>query len=160
MILLPFAVGLLLTSSANAFWRLPCNRPVARVRMDAIVDPGQPNQHLHSFMGSSGMYAPLAVTTDQSQSDRPCHMSGISPTATRDSLRAGNCTTCKVKADMSSYWAPEMVRSPVCACTHTEYHKLIPTFSFTNTRMDLSRSLITGGHSCGSPGAILLARIP
>ena len=149
MIVLPFALGLLFTSSVNAFWRLPCNKPVVRARMDAIVDPGKASQHLHSFLGSSGIYAP--PPTNICQSDRP--MSGIIPIAARDSLRSGNCTACKVKADMSAYWVPEMVRNPVCACAHIEYHRLIfPTFfSFTNTRMALSRLLTTTADSCGSP---------
>jgi hypothetical protein len=49
-----FAVGLLLVSSANAFWRLPCATPVLNSRVDPIVTPGRASSHAHTIMGSSG----------------------------------------------------------------------------------------------------------
>ena len=47
-------VLLLLVSSANAFWRLPCAKPVLNARADPIVAPGMASSHSHTIMGSSG----------------------------------------------------------------------------------------------------------
>src|SRR6266850_2986130 len=54
-----FAIGLLFISSASAFFRLPCAKPVLNARVDPIVSPGQPSSHLHTIQGSGGMYAPF-----------------------------------------------------------------------------------------------------
>lgn len=53
MIFSIFAVGLLV-SSANAFWRLPCAKPVLDARADPIVTSGKPSSHAHTIMGSNG----------------------------------------------------------------------------------------------------------
>ena len=50
-----FAVGLLLISSVNAFFRLPCAKPVLNARVDPIVNPGKASGHAHTIMGSGGM---------------------------------------------------------------------------------------------------------
>jgi len=50
-----FAVGLLLISSVNAFWRLPCQKPIMEARVDPIVSPGKASGHGHTVMGSNGM---------------------------------------------------------------------------------------------------------
>ncbi len=49
-----FAAGLLLIPSANAFWRLPCAKPVLNARVDPIVYPGKASSHSHAIMGSNG----------------------------------------------------------------------------------------------------------
>jgi Domain of unknown function (DUF1996) len=49
-----FFVGLLLIASANAFWRLPCTKPVLDARVDPIVNPGKASGHTHTIMGSGG----------------------------------------------------------------------------------------------------------
>jgi hypothetical protein len=54
MIFSSFAVGLLLVSSADAFWRLPCVKPVLDARADPIITSGKPSSHAHTIMGSSG----------------------------------------------------------------------------------------------------------
>jgi hypothetical protein len=54
MIFSIFAVGLLLVSSVNAFWRMPCAKPVLDSRVDPIVTPGRASSHAHTIMGSSG----------------------------------------------------------------------------------------------------------
>jgi hypothetical protein len=54
-----FAVGLLFISSASAFFRLPCSKPVLNANVDPIVSPGVPSSHSHTIMGSGGMYAPF-----------------------------------------------------------------------------------------------------
>ena len=54
-----FAVGLLFISSARAFFRLTCNKPVLDTRADPIVNPNQPSIHMHTIHGSGGMGAPF-----------------------------------------------------------------------------------------------------
>jgi len=51
-----FAVGLLLISSVNAFFRLPCAKPVLNARVDPIVNPGKASGHAHTIMGSEGVW--------------------------------------------------------------------------------------------------------
>lgn len=62
MIFSIFAMGLLV-SSANAFWRLPCAKPVLNARADPIVAPGMASTHSHTIMGSSGAHylCPTAI---------------------------------------------------------------------------------------------------
>ncbi|KZV74408.1 hypothetical protein PENSPDRAFT_601507 [Peniophora sp. CONT] len=74
----------LLAGSAQAFWRLPCNKPVVNGLIDPIVSPGKANGHSHTIMGASG----------------------INLDSTYDELVASDCTTCKVSADKSAYWIP------------------------------------------------------
>ncbi|KAH9959194.1 hypothetical protein BC827DRAFT_1301881 [Russula dissimulans] len=81
-----FFVGLLLIASANAFWRLPCTKPVLDARVDPIVNPGKASGHTHTIMGSGAI--------------------GFSTTFA--DLRNSDCTTCKVKDDKSAYWIPEL----------------------------------------------------
>jgi len=54
MILSILAAGLFLVPSANAFWRLPCAKPVLDARVDPIVNPGRASGHAHTIMGSGG----------------------------------------------------------------------------------------------------------
>ncbi|GAO48344.1 hypothetical protein SAICODRAFT_31624 [Saitoella complicata NRRL Y-17804] len=76
----------LFTGSTEAFWRLPCNKPIVTERIDPLVSPGAVSGHVHSVMGSSG----------------------LNFTTTFEGLRAGDCTTCMVKQDMSVYWVPTL----------------------------------------------------
>jgi hypothetical protein len=59
-----FAVGLLF-HSANAFWILPCSKPVLDARVDPIVSPGKANSHAHTIMGSNGAFTRETTTTVQ-----------------------------------------------------------------------------------------------
>lgn len=54
MIVTLFAAGLLLVPSVNAFWRLPCSKPVVNARIDPIISPNVPSGHSHTIMGSNG----------------------------------------------------------------------------------------------------------
>lgn len=54
MIATLFAAALLLIPPANAFWRMPCAKPVLNSRVDPIISPGQPSAHSHTIMGSNG----------------------------------------------------------------------------------------------------------
>jgi hypothetical protein len=101
-----FAAGLLVIPSANAFWRLPCSQPVLNSRVDPIVNPGKPSSHSHTIVGSNG--ASHRKPSVKSRSDL---VLAIGFDTTFDSLRASNCSTCKVKDDKSAYWTPELVRS-------------------------------------------------
>ncbi|KAN0126382.1 protein of unknown function (DUF1996) domain containing protein [Russula decolorans] len=78
--------GLLLIPSANAFFRLPCSKPVLDARVDPIVIKGSASPHTHTVMGSN------AIGFD----------------TTFDSLRNSECSTCKVKDDKSAYWIPQL----------------------------------------------------
>ncbi|KAM4066610.1 WSC domain-containing protein [Hirsutella rhossiliensis] len=73
-------------AGANAFWRMECPGRVGIARMDPIVNPGEMSSHVHSIHGSSGFYG----------------------NATCPDLLAGECTSCRVKQDMSSYWHPAL----------------------------------------------------
>ncbi|KAF8494105.1 hypothetical protein F5888DRAFT_1617148 [Russula emetica] len=86
MIVTLFAAGLLLIPSANAFWRLPCSKPIMNARVDPIISPGIPSSHSHAIMGSNA----------------------IGFNTTFDSLRNSECSTCQVKDDKSVYWIPEL----------------------------------------------------
>ncbi|KAI0301542.1 hypothetical protein B0F90DRAFT_1667895 [Multifurca ochricompacta] len=86
MIVSLFVLGLLLFPSANAFWRLPCAKPVLNARVDPIVSPGKASGHSHTIMGSGAI--------------------GFGTTFA--DLRNSQCTTCKVKDDKSAYWIPEL----------------------------------------------------
>lgn len=55
----PIFAVVLLFSSANAFWRLSCDKPVLDARVDPIIAPGKASSHAHTIMGSSG--APVCV---------------------------------------------------------------------------------------------------
>lgn len=74
-----------LTVGANAFWRLHCPGQVGLARVDPLVNPGEPAQHVHAIHGSSG----------------------FSEKATFADITAPNtCTSCSVTQDKSVYWAP------------------------------------------------------
>ncbi|KAI0284872.1 hypothetical protein BC826DRAFT_973166 [Russula brevipes] len=86
MILTIFAAALFIVPSVNAFWRLPCAKPILDARVDPIVSPGKPSSHSHTVMGSS------AIGFSTSFAD----------------LRNAQCSTCKVKDDKSVYWIPNL----------------------------------------------------
>ncbi|KAI0245871.1 hypothetical protein BJV78DRAFT_1079384, partial [Lactifluus subvellereus] len=71
---------------ANAFFRLPCAKPVVDARIDPIINPGRASSHLHTIMGSSA----------------------IGYGTTFGDLRNSQCSTCKVKDDKSAYWIPQL----------------------------------------------------
>ncbi|KAF8467322.1 hypothetical protein BDZ91DRAFT_771969 [Kalaharituber pfeilii] len=76
----------LFSSMTNAFFRLPCSRPVVVDRLDPIVNPGKVSGHLHTIMGGNG----FAPTMDYAQA------------------RNSTCSTCSVKQDLSNYWTPTL----------------------------------------------------
>ncbi|KAM0561683.1 hypothetical protein ACHAPJ_002852 [Fusarium lateritium] len=80
------AVSAGLVGSAHAFWRMECPGRVGLARIDPIVDPGKLSKHAHSIHGSSG----FAETVDT------------------DQLLDGDCTSCRVTQDKSSYWHPAL----------------------------------------------------
>ncbi|KAF6839010.1 wsc domain-containing protein [Colletotrichum plurivorum] len=71
---------------AAAFFILPCSRPVVVERADPIVNPGTLSGHVHTIMGGSGF--DFSMTYEQA--------------------RASVCSTCKVTADLSNYWIPNL----------------------------------------------------
>jgi hypothetical protein len=54
MIATLFAAGLLLLPSANAFFRLPCAKPILNARVDPIITRGIASPHSHTVAGSNG----------------------------------------------------------------------------------------------------------
>ncbi|EEU44838.1 uncharacterized protein NECHADRAFT_3481, partial [Fusarium vanettenii 77-13-4] len=80
------AVSAGLIGGAHAFWRMECPGRVGLARLDPIVDPGKISMHAHSIHGSSG----------------------FSDTSSTDELLNGDCTSCRVTQDKSSYWHPAM----------------------------------------------------
>lgn len=79
-------VGLWAASHAAAFFILPCSRPVVVQRADPIVNPGALAGHVHTIMGGNGF--DFSMTYEQA--------------------RAATCSTCRVTADLSNYWIPNL----------------------------------------------------
>ncbi|KIW92651.1 uncharacterized protein Z519_06498 [Cladophialophora bantiana CBS 173.52] len=77
---------LFLFSPAHAFFRHLCHGELGNGRVDPIMAPGSPAQHLHVMFGASNM--------------------GLDPTL--DELLASNCTSCSILQDHSVYWSPRM----------------------------------------------------
>ncbi|CAK7566900.1 MAG: hypothetical protein SEPTF4163_004854 [Sporothrix epigloea] len=75
-----------LTSPTSAFWRMECRGVAGFARIDPMVSPGVPANHMHVFAGSGGL------TDTTSYAD----------------LTASNCTSCMVTQDKSSYWQPSL----------------------------------------------------
>jgi Domain of unknown function (DUF1996) len=144
MIVALFAAGLLLVPSANAFWRLPCSKPVMNARVDPIISPGIPSSHSHAIMGSNG-----APHHKASLKVNLISRTAMGFNTTFDSLRNSECSTCQVKDDKSAYWIPELVRTSlhVKACW---IRQIDWQFSSMNTRMDTSKLFPMMGCSCGS----------
>ena len=106
----------LLVPSANAFWRLPCAKPVLDARVDPIVTPGKPSSHAHSIMGSNGEHTPC-VSSTTIQSDTLVLAIGYNTDF--GALRSSQCTTCMVRDDKSAYWLPGLVRGGMAwKCPH------------------------------------------
>ncbi|PWY79704.1 hypothetical protein BO70DRAFT_407241 [Aspergillus heteromorphus CBS 117.55] len=75
-----------LSGVADAFWRLPCRGRSGVARMDPLIAPGKPSDHVHAVHGSGG----------------------FAMSATEASLKKGSCTSCAVTQDKSAYWAPAL----------------------------------------------------
>ncbi|PYI07964.1 WSC domain-containing protein [Aspergillus sclerotiicarbonarius CBS 121057] len=75
-----------LSSVSDAFWRLPCRGRSGVARMDPLMAPGKPSDHVHVVHGSGG----------------------FSMSATETSLKKANCTSCGVTQDQSAYWVPAL----------------------------------------------------
>ncbi|KAH6893155.1 hypothetical protein B0T10DRAFT_559155 [Thelonectria olida] len=80
------AISAGLIGGAHAFWRMECPGRVGLARIDPIVDPGKISKHAHSIHGSSG----------------------FAETVTSEDLVNGDCTSCRVTQDKSSYWHPAL----------------------------------------------------
>jgi hypothetical protein len=78
-------VGSALAGRDGAFAVMRFNgKETCRGRMDPIVSPGQPSQHMHSVFGGSKF--------------------GLN--ANGQKLSQSKCTSAKVKGDKSAYWMP------------------------------------------------------
>ncbi|KAG7147381.1 putative fungistatic metabolite like protein [Verticillium longisporum] len=79
--------GLLLaTTGAQAFFVVPCSRPVVVQRADPIVNPGALAGHVHTIMGGSAFNFTMSY----------------------DDAVSSACSTCKVRQDLSNYWTPNL----------------------------------------------------
>ncbi|KAL9093648.1 MAG: hypothetical protein Q9159_000177 [Coniocarpon cinnabarinum] len=78
-------LGLAFTGT-DAFWRLPCRGRSGLGLIDPIVDPGAVSDHAHTVHGSGNF--------------------GLD--ATNANMMQGNCTSCGVQEDMSTYWTPPL----------------------------------------------------
>ncbi|EXJ91739.1 hypothetical protein A1O3_00289 [Capronia epimyces CBS 606.96] len=79
-------VFLLNTVPVHAFFRHLCFGELGNGRVDPIMSPGHPSQHVHVSFGASSF--------------------GFDPTI--DELLTSNCTSCSITQDHSVYWAPRM----------------------------------------------------
>ncbi|KAJ4377492.1 hypothetical protein N0V83_000317 [Neocucurbitaria cava] len=80
------AAAALLSGTADAFWRMPCQGRIALERLDPIVDPNVASSHAHAIHGGSN----------------------FGESTTYDNLRESDCTSCQFKDDKSAYWTPSM----------------------------------------------------
>ncbi|KAF2094432.1 hypothetical protein NA57DRAFT_24348, partial [Rhizodiscina lignyota] len=76
----------LLFSSADAFWRMPCHFRTGLGRLDPLMDPGEVSDHSHAIHGGGN----FGFTTSY------------------DDLMDSNCTSCGVYEDKSAYWTPSV----------------------------------------------------
>ncbi|KAF3903955.1 hypothetical protein ABW21_db0207722 [Orbilia brochopaga] len=83
---LSLAALALLSSKADAFWRMQCGAPILVDRIDPIVFPDAVDGHVHNIMG--GVAFGKTISTKQ--------------------LRASKCTSCQVEPDKSNYWVPTL----------------------------------------------------
>jgi len=81
-----FLLLLLQVAGSSAFWRMLCPGRLGIARMDPIMSPGKVSQHAHAIYGSNG----------------------FSMGSGFKELRAGNCSSCVVQIDKSSYWHPQL----------------------------------------------------
>ncbi|KAI5777224.1 hypothetical protein EDC01DRAFT_724382 [Geopyxis carbonaria] len=72
--------------TASAFFRMPCSGPMLRERSDPIVNPGAVSPHLHTIFGGNGFNFTMGA----------------------GATKKSTCSSCKAKADMSNYWAPDL----------------------------------------------------
>ncbi|EGZ68858.1 hypothetical protein NEUTE2DRAFT_168535 [Neurospora tetrasperma FGSC 2509] len=70
--------------TSQAFFVMGCGKPITVDRLDPIVSPGRPSQHLHTVMGGSAFDFDLDYNKTQTS----------------------NRTTCAVSKDLSNYWVP------------------------------------------------------
>ncbi|KAK3348466.1 hypothetical protein B0H65DRAFT_176612 [Neurospora tetraspora] len=70
--------------TSQAFFVMGCGKPITVDRLDPIVSPGRPSQHLHTVMGGSAFDFDLDYNKTQTS----------------------NRTTCSVSKDLSNYWVP------------------------------------------------------
>ncbi|EHA28471.1 hypothetical protein ASPNIDRAFT_43220 [Aspergillus niger ATCC 1015] len=75
-----------LSSVSQAFWRLPCRGRSGVARIDPIMAPGKPSDHVHVVHGSGG----------------------FSMSSGETALKNADCTSCGVTQDKSAYWAPAL----------------------------------------------------
>jgi len=81
------AVSLLASiPSAAAFWRMPCSGPIVTERADPVISPGKVSGHVHAVFGGSA----FNFTMDYAEA------------------RTSECTSCRVTADSSNYWVPNL----------------------------------------------------
>ncbi|KAJ9638649.1 hypothetical protein H2204_004125 [Knufia peltigerae] len=81
-----FVAILFFVLPTHAFFRHLCFGELANGRIDPIMSPGHPSQHLHVTFGASNL--------------------GLDSTI--EELMASNCTSCSITQDHSAYWAPRM----------------------------------------------------
>ncbi|KAL8353912.1 hypothetical protein RB601_003660, partial [Gaeumannomyces tritici] len=87
-ILLPVLYSLAFAKDRRTFaiLRHSAGGPLGEARIDPIVSPGVPSEHVHTIMGASNF--------------------GLN--ATGDSLLRSSCTTALIKDDLSAYWFPKL----------------------------------------------------
>ena len=140
-----FAAGLLLIPSVNAFWRLPCAKPVLNSRVDPIVAPGGPSGHGHTIMGSSGAlhHRKTSSKVNLIWFIQPLALIPHLPTCAVPIARhAWSRTICLTTGYQNWYVAGFHVNA-------RGYGKLIGNPSSSNSIMDHSRLFLTVGCLCG-----------
>ncbi|KZF20149.1 hypothetical protein L228DRAFT_240704 [Xylona heveae TC161] len=76
----------LFLSTAEAFWRLPCQARSGVGRLDPLVDPGKPADHVHVIHGGNNFGFDTSY----------------------DDLMKSEGTSCEVTQDKSAYWTPAL----------------------------------------------------
>jgi hypothetical protein len=109
-------------SPASAFWRLQCFGVAGVARIDPIVDPGTPSNHVHAIKGASG----------------------LNFNSTAADLLQSKCTSCQVQQDHSAYWEPQLyffasngtISIVPEVAGHLTYYKYTPCYISNGTLMN------------------------
>ncbi|GAA5978732.1 hypothetical protein JCM11641_006158 [Rhodosporidiobolus odoratus] len=72
--------------TVEGFWRMPCKNALVVERADPLTNPGATSGHAHHISGGSNFNLDM----------------------TFEDARAGTCTSCQIKQDMSNYWVPAL----------------------------------------------------
>jgi Domain of unknown function (DUF1996) len=92
-----------LLTPALGYWRHLCHGQLGQARIDPMMVPGKPSQHIHNIQGaSSKSFSQYSRTADLIKHP------DFGFNASLEDLMASACTSCSISQDKSVYWSPQM----------------------------------------------------